>query len=89
MVSLVEGKRLGVKTWFHFQGGQLLCGGAGQAKTVKYAFLTGQADKHDRQPKRREKGGPNAFLPKRLGNITSSDLLTEIHHLGGTDHWHE
>lgn len=70
-------------------GGQPLCGGTGQAKTVKYAFLTGQAGKHDRQPKRREKGGPNAFLPKRLENITSSDLLNEIHHLGGTDHWHE
>lgn len=45
----------------------MLSGGAGKTKTEKKsAFLSEQANKHDRQHKRKNDWGPKAFLPKGL-----------------------
>lgn len=49
----------------------------------KSAFLTGQANKHNRQPKRIKNWNRKAYLPKGLRTHNTEGLFIKIHHVGG------
>lgn len=49
----------------------------------KSAFLTGQANKHNRQHKRIKNWNRKAYLPKGPRTHNTEGLFIKIHHVGG------